>query len=209
MLRDIDTLCDAFQETVKKSKEQCGDNLEEIRQFIYNLNSFYKSLTESFKLAKDYRVKLGSSLTLPCYFELIQSSGHIIFFSYSGLYRQAFNNIRYSLESIVQATYLDNRHPNTLLETKIAILREVENKRDYHAGRLIGELEGISQYKNSLQIEYKELSQNIHHTHRQIKATLVDLRGDQGIPCLLYTSDAADDSLRVDLGGRRIIKKNV
>ena len=27
------------------------------------------------------------------------------------------------------------------------------------------------------------------------------------IPCLLYTSDAADDSLRVDLGGRRIIKK--
>ena len=27
--------------------------------------------------------------------------------------------------------------------------------------------------------------------------------------CLLYTSDAADDSLRVDLGGRRIIKKQM
>ena len=26
--------------------------------------------------------------------------------------------------------------------------------------------------------------------------------------CLLYTSDAADDRYRVDLGGRRIIKKN-
>ena len=26
--------------------------------------------------------------------------------------------------------------------------------------------------------------------------------------CLLYTSDAADDLLRVDFGGRRIIKKN-
>ena len=26
------------------------------------------------------------------------------------------------------------------------------------------------------------------------------------LTCLLYTSDAADDSLRVDLGGRRIIK---
>ena len=25
--------------------------------------------------------------------------------------------------------------------------------------------------------------------------------------CLLYTSDAADDKARVDLGGRRIIKK--
>ena len=29
---------------------------------------------------------------------------------------------------------------------------------------------------------------------------------DFSITCLLYTSDAADDSLRVDLGGRRIIK---
>ena len=27
------------------------------------------------------------------------------------------------------------------------------------------------------------------------------------LPCLLYTSDAADDLLCVDLGGRRIIKK--
>ena len=29
----------------------------------------------------------------------------------------------------------------------------------------------------------------------------------RGILCLLYTSDAADDLLCVDLGGRRIIKK--
>src|SRR5450756_2806096 len=29
----------------------------------------------------------------------------------------------------------------------------------------------------------------------------------QAVPCLLYTSDAADDLLCVDLGGRRIIKK--
>ena len=30
----------------------------------------------------------------------------------------------------------------------------------------------------------------------------------QGLNCLLYTSDAADDTPCVDLGGRRIIKKN-
>ena len=33
-------------------------------------------------------------------------------------------------------------------------------------------------------------------------------KGSQPIPCLLYTSDAADDMQCVDLGGRRIIKKN-
>ena len=32
-------------------------------------------------------------------------------------------------------------------------------------------------------------------------------RGAMAHPCLLYTSDAADDLLCVDLGGRRIIKK--
>ena len=30
---------------------------------------------------------------------------------------------------------------------------------------------------------------------------------NQSIPCLLYTSDAADERSSVDLGGRRIIKK--
>ena len=32
-------------------------------------------------------------------------------------------------------------------------------------------------------------------------------RIEQGINCLLYTSDAADERSSVDLGGRRIIKK--
>ena len=30
---------------------------------------------------------------------------------------------------------------------------------------------------------------------------------EQTLPCLLYTSDAADERSSVDLGGRRIIKK--
>ena len=35
-----------------------------------------------------------------------------------------------------------------------------------------------------------------------------DLSPDWSGICLLYTSDAADDLLCVDLGGRRIIKKS-
>ena len=37
-------------------------------------------------------------------------------------------------------------------------------------------------------------------------ATIAQLR-EEGILCLLYTSDAADERSSVDLGGRRIIKK--
>src|SRR5665213_4182321 len=43
------------------------------------------------------------------------------------------------------------------------------------------------------------------------KSTTTDINGyfrfTQATFCLLYTSDAADDLLCVDLGGRRIIKK--
>ena len=42
------------------------------------------------------------------------------------------------------------------------------------------------------------------------KRDRVEIRQELGLEyiCLLYTSDAADDLLCVDLGGRRIIKKN-
>ena len=33
------------------------------------------------------------------------------------------------------------------------------------------------------------------------------IKSDRSKPCLLYTSDAADERSSVDLGGRRIIKK--
>ena len=46
----------------------------------------------------------------------------------------------------------------------------------------------------------------VHGLHRERGAGRV-LAFSQPEPCLLYTSDAADDLLCVDLGGRRIIKK--
>ena len=48
-----------------------------------------------------------------------------------------------------------------------------------------------------------DLSRGDHHADEH------QLRSGTGlVACLLYTSDAADDGESVDLGGRRIIKKN-
>ena len=44
-----------------------------------------------------------------------------------------------------------------------------------------------------------------HHTDQDAGLFLSRIEWDRN--CLLYTSDAADDLLCVDLGGRRIIKK--
>ena len=45
----------------------------------------------------------------------------------------------------------------------------------------------------------------VAHTQARV-APLLDVRGGP-TPCLLYTTDAADERSSVDLGGRRIIKK--
>ena len=42
---------------------------------------------------------------------------------------------------------------------------------------------------------------------RSLAYALLDRGRDEENPCLLYTSDAADERSSVDLGGRRIIKK--
>eukprot|EP00657_Telonema_sp_P-1_P013019 TRINITY_DN99_c0_g1_i2.p1 TRINITY_DN99_c0_g1~~TRINITY_DN99_c0_g1_i2.p1 ORF type:complete len:142 (-),score=72.23 TRINITY_DN99_c0_g1_i2:104-529(-) len=48
---------------------------------------------------------------------------------------------------------------------------------------------------------FMETGEVIHFTNPKVQASI------EANTCLLYTSDAADDLLCVDLGGRRIIKK--
>ena len=43
---------------------------------------------------------------------------------------------------------------------------------------------------------------------RELAAHYSNWQAVTSLPCLLYTSDAADERSSVDLGGRRILKKN-
>ena len=60
----------------------------------------------------------------------------------------------------------------------------------------------VSSFDKGGDIYYEQLSA----FHKSVRGSSPD--GALYWICLLYTSDAADDSLRVDLGGRRIIKKH-
>jgi len=177
MLSSLDALEKAFEATVKKSKEDCGDELEKIRQLTLDIiPHFFKSIME-------YRESLVSkymnSLVDTCFLELFRTSGHTLFLSCNGLYRNAFDNIRHTLESIVQALYVDMGHPKADLETKIEVLKEIEDKTEYHAVRLINKKLKI-EHRDKLREEYKKLSGIIHPSHKQIIATIVDLKkGDE------------------------------
>jgi len=109
MLRSLDFLEEGFQDIFKQSKKRCGDKLEELRKLTFLTGYFFESY---YKWHKEHKAKYGAwgnSLHQACLLELFRISGHIVFLSCNGLYRNAFDNIRYALESLMFKTLLYGR----------------------------------------------------------------------------------------------------
>ena len=180
MLRSLDELEEGFEGISKKSKEDCGDKLEEIRQLTYVSRHIEKTIRG---LVESDSSKYRNSLVFGCFLRLVRISGHILFLSCNALYRNAFDDIRHALESVVQALYIDLRHPKTDINTRIEILKEVEGKREYRVMRLIEELK--IEHKEKLKEEYKRLSRIVHPSHKQIEAVWRDILEGKGIPATI------------------------
>ena len=89
--------------------------------------------------------------------------------------------------------YITARKVGPLI-AKAEELSELYNGECIALGCDLSSLEGVENFANQI----KEREDSIDFLINNAGAAWA---------CLLYTSDAADDSLRVDLGGRRIIKK--
>lgn len=177
MLKDHSHLIKSFQENILKSEKECGSKLEEMRELCYSINiCFGKFMVSNFAAGK-----LANALTFWCYIESTEISGYTLYLSYCGLYRNAFENIRHILELMVQSAYIDNNHPNSSLSTKLEILKEIEDKKEYHASRLLQEkldfksmgCEGLD-CKGLLNTAYRELSKMVHPSHEKVIATFKD-----------------------------------
>jgi len=197
MLRSLGELEQGFQDISKKSKEKCGDKLEELRRLTFLTSLFVMPYYKCYKQHEAKYGKFGNSLNGACLLELFRISGHIVFLSSNGLYRNAFDNIRYAIESIVQALYIDSRHPEAPLLTKIEIMKEIEGKREYRAQSLIDKLK-LGEHKTKLQTEYAELSQIVHPTHKHIKNLLRDFKEGKGVPTTISCEEISNiyESLR-------------
>ncbi len=183
MLRGIESLESGFKSIAEKSKKNYGNELEQIRQLTLLYPLFEKAFREQ---RTKIPFKYNNSLVQWSYCESQRLSAHILFLTMNALYKNAYDNIRYMIESIIQSSYLDGRHLESTLATKLEIWREIENGRDYHAQSLIGKLELGEQreQRTILQLEYKKLSQIIHFGRRQMLCTIADILSpeDQGIP---------------------------
>lgn len=78
-------------------------------------------------------------------------------------YTSAIQILRYRLESMVQAVYLDQQHPNMSLSNKLCILEEISDKREYFTTRLVNMIS--DGHKKTVKEAYRALSQRTHPSH--------------------------------------------
>ncbi len=151
-------LNDFFTTSFKETSERCHSESENMRLLVFDTVHVLPTLVPS----ERFRISLMEIRIV----ELARLLIHIVFLTMSGLYRNAFDNIRYILESMVQSLYIDSRHPSSGLRARIEILKEIEDKREYRAISLIDKLE--IDHKDALKKQYKNLSQIIHPSHRSV-----------------------------------------
>ncbi len=136
MLSNIESLEEGFNKVSEETKINCKSELEEIREAIFLLLKYQAAYLECTD-----REETANSLVDKSYLEVVRLSAQILFLVTNGLYKNAYDSIRYIVESGVQSLYLDQNHPNSSITTKIEIWKEVENAREYHAQALIDKLD--------------------------------------------------------------------
>ncbi len=166
-----------FHKTLEKSVKECTE-LPKINELLFIVGWIFATFLKIPKFFVEGKVseKYRQSLTFTCFIEFMHNSNCTTFLTASGLYKNAYHNLRYALESIVHSTYIDLRHPDSDFKTKIEILDEVENLPAYHGVKLVKDLEisnkdDIMREYDKINKEYKKLSRNVHFTYRHLLVT--------------------------------------
>lgn len=168
---------DDFHKTLEKSKQECPD-LSKINELLLVVACVFASFSKlsSFFIKGKVSEAYSQKLTFTCLIDLLRSSNSTTFMIACGLYKNAYHNIRYALESIVHSLYMDLRHPTVDFLTRIEILNEVEDLPNYRGVQLLKALEinnkeEIMREYDMISKEYKKLSKNVHFTYRQLLVT--------------------------------------
>lgn len=84
-----------------------------------------------------------------------------------GAYHSAIRELRYVLESMMQAYYLDREHTSADMGCKLEIIKEIDRER---FSALVDRIE-MSQ-KQRIKVLYSELSKYVHSTYNELRPTI-------------------------------------
>jgi len=166
---------DEFQATMEKSQKECTD-LIKMNEFVFAIGCIliaFRKVPTFFNKDRYIPERYSQSLVFTYLIESARNSACIVYLSGCGLYKNAYLNIRYALESIIQASYIDSSYPDFDFPTKVEVLEMKEDLRRYRATQLVKRLhiDYKEQTIEAVRNEYKKLSRKLHSSHYQFMAT--------------------------------------
>lgn len=189
----FDKLIKMAQEIRKESEQEIPDGdystwVEHFNNWIDLSTPFMGSLSEFDK---------DNSLLLLRFVELQKQLFLLHFSVLSGAYHQSIRELRYILESAIQAYYIDKKHPEATIGCKLEIIEEI-NK--LIGGRLIEDTD--LKRKKELKALYSDLSKSVHSSYEELRPTIekgeVDYRvtfafnKEQFYKCMEFTNRVMD-----------------
>ena len=159
-----------FDELIKMARKIRKETEEEIPEEDYSTwvehhnnwidlsGPFMSSLSESDKY---------NSLLLLRFVELTKQLFWLHFSVLSGNYHQSIRELRYILESALQAYYIDREHPEATMGCKLEIIKEIDK---LIGGRLIDRTD--LEHKKELKALYSGLSKYVHSSYEELRPTI-------------------------------------
>jgi hypothetical protein len=169
---------DEFQTAMECSKKECSD-LHKINELILALGctaiAFFKIpsffIERSGTSERFVSERFSQSLMFTSFLESIRNSHHTVYLSGCGFYKNAYYNVRYALEFMVQSFYIDSKYLNDDFRAKIEVLEKIENDSNYRGSRLVNKLRLDETCRDEIKNTYWYLSRKIHSTHEQFLYT--------------------------------------
>jgi hypothetical protein len=140
-----------------------GELWKELTSFMISLNNAFHDRLVKYKGTKsydDFFLKISSSLIYARVLDSVKTMQLIGFEIHSGAYRSAIRNLRFLLESMIHAYYMDKKHPNMDVLDKMS-MDEVDKLTRYD---LIVVKCGFSETVYQF---FRDLSQYAHNTKEE------------------------------------------
>ncbi len=190
-------------------------NQKEEKNRYYLWTEWYSNWIDLFKwldeLTKERRYK---SLFLYRFLELNRQLLWICKCVHSGAYPTAIRELRFVFESLTQAYYIDKEHPESKMECKLEIIKEID--KFIFGSKLINSTD--LENKNKLKKLYSELSKYIHSSYESLKSPIKEGKVDTSIiftynkelfgECYIFTNRVMDMVMFILMSfEKRMIKK--
>lgn len=196
----FDFVVEKFQEICKETKQEIP--IEDYYAWVEHHNNWI-DLSMPFICSLSEFGKHNSVLLLR-FVELQKHLSLLHFGVLSGLYHQSIRELRYIMESIIQAYYIDSEHPEAMIECKLEIIKEIDR---LVGGRLIDRTD--LGHKKEIKVLYSDLSKYVHSSFEEARSTIergeVDHRvtfafnKDLFYKCLEFSNRVMDTSFFVIL----------